>query len=156
MRRENAGLNEIIESMNNSTSNQTSKIKELQKTISDLQETKRRYLDEYGGKNEEIEQLKMRLNKLEEEANETGEYVAKLEAETGAIPELSAKLEKHTLEMSALNEAIQAKDEENEHLNTTINNLQSVIDDNQVSFHHQNRCIKPILANARESIRSIQ
>lgn len=140
--------------MNSSSSNQNNKIKDLQKTINELNETKRKYLDEIAAKNQETEQLKMRLNSLEEDTNELSNYVAKLEGETGAIPELNAKLERQAADIGALNEMLQAKDEENEHLNMTINNLQNVIDENQVKNNLKNSLII-LLANSRKSIKPI-
>ena len=76
--------------------------------------------------------MKIKINSLEEESSQSADYIARLETETGIIPELSNKLEKQSLEINALSEAVQVKDEENEQLNSTVNNLQSVIDDNQV------------------------
>jgi len=131
MKRKNEELTGMIENLNHSASQQMGRIKELQKTINELQEAKRKSLDDVGAKNEEIEQLKIKVNNLQEDNREKNGYLAQLEREAEAIPELSARIEKHQLEVQQLSELIQAKDEENEHLNMTINNLQSVIDENQ-------------------------
>ena len=124
----------MIENLNSSASQQMNRIKELQKTINELQEAKRKSLDDVGAKNEEIEQLKIKINNLQEDNREKNGYLAQLEREAEAIPELSARIEKQSIEMQNLSELIQAKEEENEHLNMTINNLQSVIDENQVTI----------------------
>ena len=131
LQKKNDELTAKIENLNTAATEKKNKIKELQKTINELQETKRKYLDDVGAKNEEFEQLKIKFNALQEQATEAQEYLSRLETEASAIPELSARLEKQTVELNELSELIRSKTEENEHLNMTINNLQSVIDENQ-------------------------
>jgi len=138
-KRKNDELIEIVDNLNASVGNYTNKIKEMQKTINELQETKKRYLDEAAVKNGEIEQLKISLNTLQEEREENTNYLARLEAETGEIPELQAKLERQAIEIGNLNDILQAKEEETSQLNGTIVNLQAVIDDSQVCLYSKKR-----------------
>jgi len=69
---------------------------------------------------------------LKDEDTAKNDYISKLEKELAAIPELSTHMETQAHELNNLRELVDAKTEEVETLNTTIINLQNIIDESHV------------------------
>jgi hypothetical protein len=83
-------------------------------------------------KGDEFEKLKAQMKQLEDENRNKKTYITNLESDLSTITELSAQVAKQAMEINSLKEIIDAKNIENETLHTSISNVQSILEENDV------------------------